>query len=255
MAAPNLRTVLRLAGSYAVDYHERLTTVVADEVYVQRHTRKSDAVTEARTLLSEFAIVQAAPADEGWFAIRDILEVDGRPIEESPRIRELLNAPRERVRAAAFAIAVEQMKYNLGDVYRTINVPTLPLEFLLPHRQRRFRFRLVERGGPERADVAVAYDERERPTIIRTPKGRNVVSRGTVWIDPADGRVLKTELVTTEPRGLRATITVAYEHDARLGFLVPVSMQESYVAADSEIAATATYRNFRRFETGSRIVR
>jgi hypothetical protein len=224
-------------------------------VYVQRHTRKGDRHTEERTLRSEFAIVRGARKDEGWFAIRDILEVDGQPIQERARIRELLTAPRERVRAAAFAIAAEQMKYNLGNVYRTINVPTLPLDFLLPDRQRRFRFRLMERGDAERADVSVAYDERERPTIIRTPDGRNVVSRGTFRIDPASGRVLETELVTTEPRGLRATITVAYEHDARLGFLVPVSMQESYVTAESEIAASATYRNFRRFETGSRIVR
>jgi hypothetical protein len=222
---------------------------------VQRHTRKRDRTTEERTLRSELAIVKAARADEGWFAIRDILEVDGHPVEESARIRELLDAPRDRVREAALAIAVEQMQYNLGDVYRTINVPTLPLQFLLPHRQGRFRFRLTERAGPEQPGVSIAYDERERSTIIRTPNGRNVVSRGTLWIEPASGRVLKTELVTTEPRGLQATITVTYEHDARLGFLVPVSMQESYVTAESEIAATATYRNFRRFETGSRIVR
>ena len=247
----DVRILLRRAGQYVLDYHQRLAAVVAEELYVQRLTEPGDA---ERTLRSEFAIVQG-DRDDGWLAIRDVLEVDGEPVGERSRIDALLRAPRTQLRAAASAIAAEQAKYNLGDVYRTINVPTLPLLFLLPDNQSRFRFRpLRAPAGPVAGAEGVSYEERDRPTIIRTPNGRNVVSRGTMWIDPA-GRVLRTELVTTEPRGLRAVITVTYEEDARLRLLVPVSMRESYVTADAEIAATATYSNFRRFETESRIIR
>ena len=250
----DVRTLLRRAGQYVVGYHERLTAVVAEERYVQRLTRTGDDVSDERTLRSEFAIVRG-DADDGWLAIRDVLDVDGKPVEERSRIEALLRAPRAQLKAAAFAMAAEQAKYNLGDVFRTINVPTLPLLFLLPDRQSRFRFRPVYAPGPAPASVAgVSYEERERPTIIRTPNGRSVVSRGRLWLDPA-GRVMKTELITAEPRGLRVMITVSYDFDARLQLLVPVSMQESYVTADMEISASATYTNFRRFETDSRIIR
>lgn len=250
-----LRPLLRRAGEYVVRYHDNLTAVVADELYVQTLTKPPGSTSIERTLRSEFAIVRG-DREDGWFAIRDVLEVDGRPVKERSHIDTLLRAPRARLRTAAFAIAAEQAKYNLGDVYRTINVPILPLQFLLPDRQTRFRFRAsgtVPGSGP--AVSVVAYDERERPTIIRTPDGRSVVSRGTFWIDPANGQVWKTELATDEPRGLKAVITVTYAYEKRLGLMVPLMMAESYVTAEEQITGTATYRNFRRFEAAARIVR
>jgi hypothetical protein len=251
----DLRSVLRRTGEYVEEYHDNLTTVVADELYVQRLSRGSAGETQTRTLKSELAIARGETED-GWFAIRDVLEVDGQPVGERSQIDALLRVPRARLRTAAFAIAVEQMKYNLGAVSRTINVPTLPLMFLLPDHQTRFRFRS---GGTATMSgttvILISYEERERPTIIRTPNGRSVVSRGTLWIDQAKGRVLKTELVTNEPRGLKAVITVDYEYDTRLNLLVPATMSESYATAEEEITTTATYSNFRRFEADARIVR
>jgi len=252
---PDTRTVLRRAGEYVVAYHESLTAVVADELYVQTLTLRQSGETVERTIRSEFAIV-GSERDEGWFAIRDVVEVDGNRVEERSGIEALLKVPRTRLRAAAFAAAGEQTKYNLGQVYRTINVPTLPLTFLLPENQKRFRF---DRSRPETTSgssvSAIGYEERDRPTIIRTPGGRSIVSRGTVWIDPSSGQVRKTELVTNEPRGLTTVIAVVYEHEARLNLLVPARMTESYETAEERISATATYSNFRRFEAEARIVR
>ena len=251
-AQSDLRSVLRRAGEYVVRYHDSLTTLVADELYVQGLTRTHTSI--ERTLRSEFAIVRG-DREDGWFAIRDVLEVDGRPVKERSSIDTLLRAPRARLRASAFAIAAEQAKYNLGDVYRTINVPILPLQFLLPDQQSRFKFRASGTASASSPAVVVTYEERERRTIIRTPNGGSVVSRGMVWIDPTNGQVRKTELFTTEPRGLKAVITVTYEHDTRLGLMVPVTMEELYVTADEQVRATATYSNFRRFEAEARIVR
>jgi hypothetical protein len=254
-AEPDLRTTLRRAGQYVLQYHNNLTTVVADELYVQKVERQLLQEPEERTLRSEFAIVRGDP-DEGWFAIRDVREVDGQSITERSRIDRLLRSPEVRLRSAAFAIAVEQTKYNLGSVYRTINVPTLPLMFLLPDRQSRFRYRSGGSTTISGTPVSiVTYEERDRPTVIRTPEGRSVFSRGTLWIEPLNGTVHKTELSTNEPRGLRVVITVTYAHEARLNLLVPAKMEELYVSADERISATATYSNFRRFETDARIVR
>jgi hypothetical protein len=250
-----VRNTVRLAGDYVQNYHDTLTTIVADEVYVQRVDRSSGAAFEERTLKSEFAIVRG-DGDEEAYAIRDVREVDGHPVSERAAMDALLRAPRGRLRSAALAMAIDQMKYNLGNVYRTINVPTLPLMFLLPDRQHRFRFRS---GGsaamPGMQLAVVTYEERDRPTIIRTPSGRSVVARGTLWIEALNGRVWKTELVTNEPRGLKAVVSVIYGHEARLNLLVPTTMHESYETRDERITATATYSNYRRFETDARIVR
>jgi hypothetical protein len=251
---PDLRNTLHRAADYVVKYHEGLATVVAEEVYVQRLNRTSGTTPEERRLKSEFAIVRGE-GDEPGFAIRDIREVDGQPVAERAAMDALLKAPHARLRSAAFALAVDQTKYNLGAVYRTINVPTLPLMFLLRDRQSRFRFRSEGSTTISGTPVhIVAYNERERPTIIRTPNGRSVVARGKLWINPSDGRVMKTELSTNEPRGLKAVITVTYEHDARLNLLVPTMMSESYTTENEQIAGTAKYSNFRRFQTAARIV-
>ncbi len=135
-------------------------------------------------------------------------------------------------------------------------MPTLPLEFLLPDRQPRFRFKRAGTITLSGVDaIAVSFEEHSRPTIIRTPNGRDVVSKGMLWIDGRNGQVWKTELSTSEPRGVRAVITVTYELEPRLKMLVPVTMRETYSARGTEVSAVATYSNFRRFETESRIVR
>jgi hypothetical protein len=253
-ARPDLTILLRRAGEYVRSYHDTLTTVVAEETYLQR-AKRGYKREESRTLKSEFALVRGAPGENLWLAIRDVVEVDGQRITKESRINDLLVGARDNLRSAARAIADEQSKYNLGDVYRTINVPTLPLEFLLPDRQPRFRFR--QTGGTTVSGsetISVSFEERSRPTIIQTVGGRDVVSRGTAWIAP-DGRVLKTELITAGIRGLRVVINVTYEFQPRLDLFLPVRMHESYRARDLEITAVATYSNFRRFETESRIVK
>jgi hypothetical protein len=138
---------------------------------------------------------------------------------------------------------------------RTVNVPTLALEFLETAAQQRSRFRKAAEETVEgvRAWV-VSFEERARPYLIRTPGGRDVRTKGLAWIDPDTGRVLKTQLDPQIERGLAARITTAYAPDERLRLWVPVEMQESYETASNAIAGTATYTNFRRFETDARIL-
>jgi hypothetical protein len=74
---------------------------------------------------------------------------------------------------------------------------SLALEFLLPRHQDRFRFRLSKVTAAQGTEIAeITFEERRRPTMIRTPEGDDVEARGTFWIDPVTGRVLKSELRT-----------------------------------------------------------
>ena len=263
---PDLATVLRRAGDYVHDYHDRLSAIVAEERYVQRtegnpssvpRLADSGAAGRERVLKSDFMLLRDYAGDNSWIGVREVFEIDGEPAEaERGRLRALLMDTRAPVSVRLRALADQQAKYNLGPLYRTINVPTTAFQFLRPDRQSRVRYR---RSGSAvlngRHVWKVSFQERDRPTIIRTPAGRDVRSTGMFWIDPTDGAVLRTELrAGDEPRrGFRSIILVSYQHNERFDMLVPDDMNELYTAGATRIEGHATYSNFRRFETETRI--
>jgi hypothetical protein len=78
-----------------------------------------------------------------------------------------------------------------------------------------------------------------------------------VWVDPITGAVLRTEFGVTGLNLLNlkdVLIRVEYQRDARLQVLVPSEMEESYGLDIEVVHGRATYRNYRRFETGGRLV-
>jgi hypothetical protein len=261
---PSLNDIARKAGSYAESYHRDFTSVVAEEHYVQRVKRSAGGAgaagvttAEQRTLRSDFMLLRGEPGETAWLSFRDIFEVDGSAVTgERGRLELWLRGSRASFASRARALAFDQARYNIGDVVRTINVPLLPLEFLVPANQDRLRFRMRGRDTLLATEVAVVtFEERRKPTLIRTPDGGDVPANGTFWIEPATGRVLKTELKTGEKdrRQIRTSIVVSYERNDRLDMLVPSVMEETYLTARETITGIARYSNYRRFETEVRI--
>ena len=80
---------------------------------------------------------------------------------------------------------------------------------------------------------------------------QDLPSKGSIWVDPANGRILQTE-VKTNAGAATATIRVTYAIDPRLAIAVPVSMIET-VEGQRRQRGEATYSDFRRFEVTSRI--
>jgi hypothetical protein len=175
--------------------------------------------------------------------------------DREERLQRLFRTGPVNAPAQAQAIAFESARYNIGDMVRTVNVPTLALEFLEPAAQARSRFRKTaeETVGGTLAWV-VSFEERARPTRIRTPRGQDVKTKGRVWIDPGTGRILKSELDPQLQRGLGARITTIYAPDERLQIWVPARMTERYETVSRTITGEATYTNFRRFETDVRFL-
>jgi hypothetical protein len=258
---PSLRDLLASAGTYSERYHDAFTTIVAEERYVQRATAATDAAqgAEERLLRSDVMLLRGAAGESTWFFFRDVFEVDGQPVSGARgRLESWYQESRDSFMHKARALAIEQARFNLGDVLRTINVPLFALEFLFPRNQDRFRFRMSADGVVDGTRVtAVTFQERRHPTMIRTLDGDDVEVRGTFWIEPATGRVLRSELRTGEGnrRRIQAVITVTYAPNERLLMLVPVSMDETYAFKSIHITGTASYSNFRRFETDARIIR
>ena len=262
-AEPDLKTVLRRAAQYAEDYHQRFTALVAEERYVQRVGPGSPRgiaprpFEQERTLISDYVIVRDFAGSNSWLGVRDVYEVDGQSVNaDRTRLRNLLGDTTRPLASRLRALADLQAQHNLGDLYRTINVPTLALEFLLQDRQPRFRFKRRDtatfRGAPA---WIVTFEERERPTIIRTPEGRDVRSTGAFWIDPSTGAVLRSELRAGQIPGrpLHSIIIVSYTHNPRFDMLLPDDMNELYLTGRSRIEGHATYGNFRRFEIDVKI--
>ena len=263
---PTLEDVLKLSAAYVAEFRARLSGIVAEETYRQEITNTGrigsgrDVTNSVRTLRSDLLLVKPTDSDR-HVELRDVFEVDGKSIRaRQSRLEQLLNGPNADIRIGE--IIAESARYNIGKIQRTINTPLMALMFLDAANQRRFDFTHVvkarqvftderDRAINEAAVFRVStemwnveYQERRRPTIISAPNGDSRPARGRFWIDPANGRVLISELVV-DGGGVIATITVSYQSEPLLGFLVPVEMRESYLRYPERITGHAEYGRFR----------
>lgn len=266
---PSLAQVLDRAARYTTTFHEQLSGIVAEETYIQEARSVGTARTrkvQRRRLKSDLLLVRPANADR-YVEFRDVFEVDGIAVRDrQQRLLALFVEPTAQSRNQLRAIIDESARYNPGNINRNINTPMLALSFLAPAMQPRFRFSRARQREPQRlgtvadADAAnrplfrvatemwvLAFRERERPTVIRTTRGADFPAAGRIWLDPATGAVLMTELVMTN-RSISATVTVSYQSEPLLGLQVPVAMQEQYDGRAETIDAFATYGRFRRFQ-------
>ena len=145
-------------------------------------------------------------------------------------------------------------RYNLA---RVETDPFVAMGFFQAVFRPRFRFR----GGDEKDDLGpdvrmVRFDERQRPTVLRTPTDNDLPSRGRIWLEQTTGRVVKTELVFNLGRHRREVLT-SYRWDDDLQMHVLGEVRDAYstpfagapkVAAANTFRGVATYSRFRRFQ-------
>lgn len=156
------------------------------------------------------------------------------------------------------AIMADSARYNIGQVYRNINVPLFALRVLELQNVGRFKFKLA--GRQDADDVAatrVSFDEEARPTLVRENDfAHDLPARGWMLIDPTSGAVLRTrlEFTLTSPSS-KVEFKVRYRRDEMLGLWVPREMKEAYSTYVPGLRETrpavegrATYSKFRRFQ-------
>ena len=185
-----------------------------------------------------------------------MIDVDGRPVKD--RDRRLASLFFEKPTGKLLKRALqESARYNLGTIRRNFNVPMVALQFLGTDVASRFRFEELrpERDGEVPVRV-VRYEERSHPTMILFNGETDALAHGRVWIEAETGLVHKTELVVGNADSDIRVVTW-YHPDHRLAMWVPSRMTESYdytQRLSDAIECEATYANFRRFETGGRLV-
>lgn len=271
---PSLSCVLERAGRYVAELHEQLAGIVAEETYVQRVWPAASSgrpgEPETRTLRSHLLLVRP-PGSDRYVEFRDVFDIDGSAVRDGEdRLTALFREAGPTGSSRLQAIINESARYNVGAIARTVNTPMLALGFLHPSMQERFRFRRSRDRAPAAGHATwaddplagshdralfrttvemwvIEFQERRRPTVIRTTAGADFPARGRAWIDPETGAVLMTELRMKNAE-IDAAITVSYQSVPLLGFQVPAAMQERYRGRGERIEATARYGRFRHIE-------
>jgi len=216
-----------------------------------------------RQLVSDVLMVQLP--GQAWQSYRDVAEVDGKPVRDrADRVQRLfLSGGADR--ASKFQeIALESARYNLGDLKRDVNLPTITLSLLRRTNHSRFSFRRQEDetldGHPCRV---LTYRETVRPTLIATRNSGDIFLYGRVWLDRFDGRVRQTELRFDRGRGeggFRSYIRVEYDTAEGVDILVPRRMWEWYEGVNAlgriggdltGAQGLASYSKFRKFQVGT----
>jgi hypothetical protein len=258
---PSLPQVLARATEYVEALHAQLSGVVMEERYRQRASSPgfgfgNDSY-ERVTLRSDYLLVRPE-GSERYFGFRDVFEANGSRVRDrEERLTQLFLDGRSTVDRRVQGILTDSARYNVGDIQRNTNTPTLALLFLRQSYKPRFEFERVRDRSPSLGidepdgdDIwVIAYRETWPTTVIRRRRGGNLPAEGRYWIDPRTGRVPVTELVL-EDEGLESLVTVRYERPEELDHLVPVEMRERYNnrRSGSRVEGTATYSRFRRFQ-------
>jgi hypothetical protein len=288
---PALADLLAQTGKYVRGLQQDFATVISDETYTQRErfseqrSGKEKTSTAERTMRSEMLFLWL-PQEREWLAVRNVLSVDRKAVPDSKtRLDQMLANPEPDAIARFRNLRDEGARFNIGRLRRNLSDPMLPLKFIDPAYQPRFEFRY------EGADVVngvgvwkVALTERQqRPTMIQVDE-HDVPSAGIVWMT-SSGIVMRTQLTLTDPKTLvNVSMLVSYGRDAKLGGWVPIRMDEEYTQHVDEasaapllaqatgdqtptrrrfaldhpfheaISCSATYTNYRRFETAARIL-
>ncbi len=252
---PELDAVLARMSEYLDTYLKDFSNVVAEEDYHQRWLAWNSTPREIVHLRSDLLLVRTGDRD-GWTPFRDVFEVNNVPVRDrQDRLRRLFLERPGAAMAEARRITEEGARYNIGPIERTINLPTLPLLFLGPSRLPSFTF---ERRGEDTVEglsvLRIDYEEVGRPTVIRDRGGVNRPSVGSLWVDPATGRVVKTSL-RNSGKSVRLDATVLYRRSDALGLWVPAEMSETYrmLASRESVVGSAKYSNFRRFAVDTEV--
>jgi len=257
-AAPEVLPILEKAGQYVLEFQQSFRYVVAEETYRQW------AGSKVRTLRSDLVFV-TVPAEIPWATFRDVYDVDGHKVRDrEARLEAIFAKKTPSSLEQANAILRESARFNLGPIYRTVNVPTLALAVLHPGTQWRFRWeRLGKRTFFQHDGVELHAVETAKPTLVRERDGGGLPLEARLWVEASTGRVLRTEVgvrrkYSPDTAEMTSWILTQYRPEPSLGLWVPDEMVERYENVpflmredmedfDGTIQGRASYANYRRF--------
>ena len=219
---------------------------MAEEVYVQ----EMSSPRRKRTLKSDFLFVKY-PDVGGSMVLRDVFEVDGKPVRDAASADRMMklftspvpNAVPARARAGPGGRALQPAGHrHLEQSVARDGVPAAQLPAALPLQPRRHRkgSRTDDPHRPVRGiPLPTILQDRRQPghAVARADLGgRADRPRGE---DAAPGRAVRGSRRRSSPPSATTT---------DLGIDVPAEMRDWYPDRQGEIRGVATYGRFRRFQ-------
>jgi hypothetical protein len=256
---PSLKEVVHRLSTYVSSYGEQASIIVATERYSQEYVSTQHGG-KRQVSVADFAIVKSEGV--GWIGYRDVIEVDGKRVSDrEDRLVSLLTSASGRA-ADARRLSDESARFNIGPTLRNYNVPTTALFFFATGNADRFSFK--RKNGDHGAVWEIAFKETGRPTFIHTPDRRSIPTEGSLWVNPDDGRVLRSQLKMTvyanasdASSRTSAVVDVVYREVEALGMWLPSTMTEVYDGTNGltndHITTRAEYSNYRQFQTSGRV--
>ena len=186
----------RRAGDYVTRYHLAMESVIAEERYTQtlkvHATGRANADPRARVGLRDRRAANST-RHRGWRFATSSRSTARRSVAVTIGCND--SSPRGADVDRAMAINRESARYNLGTIVRTINTPTVALDFLVPDTQPRFSFLEYRRSahrqwrkvghhlqrarpadhhqnaaGPERRGARIVRDRSRRWSVVAEPR-------------------------------------------------------------------------------------
>ena len=183
-----------------------------------------------------------------WGTARQVLEIDGEAVPPPPKPFE--DVAREGVRALAAqwnAWSEAGRKVHLGEQVRDVASPLFALMLLRDAVRPGVEFK---KGGEETVGGVRAWKVTFTEKVVTVSRLEGLPAsplHGTFWIDPAEGRVLRTRLEAGDKQSIFQVRTeVDYRMDAALGLMMPSELRERYDAPEGKVEGKASYANYRR---------
>lgn len=224
-AADVLRAVTENFGAYA----SKISGVTLREEYTLLDV-SGGRIINTRRISSDLVLLDA---NGRLVALRDPFAVDDNPLREhTPRITNILAKPSQAAWDQAQAYAGESVRYFQDEIIVRLNDPTLVLRFVAPENHMRSSFKIDGKKKIEGIEtVGLAFQEvKVKPPAAPNyllPTPGNAWGRGKLWVEPATGRILRTEL-SMESDAEMVHITVEYKRDQALDVFLPSSMTDRY---------------------------
>jgi hypothetical protein len=256
-----LMALLQRAGAYVAEYERSFGDLLTEETYTQ-HLKSAFTGGSAawrpgrkRTTRADLVFVRLS-GEIPWASYRDVFEVDGRKLgDREDRLAKLFMSPRSDAHEQARRLLEASAGYNIGP-RRTVNLPTLPLLFLLAHNQARFAFALGPRRNIASTEVVeLVFRETARPTFVTGPLQADLPATGRFWVNAGRGTVVRSEVDFDFGPQTDAHVSTDYRPEPTLAMWVPAEMKERFADVWSAKVRTfphpfegvARYGKFRRF--------
>jgi hypothetical protein len=238
------------AAAYLDEYQQQLSFLLADEDYLQQDY-VDGRPPETRHLTGE-AFLVFVRSSGAWIFLRDVMAIDGQPVQERDDVRAMLRDP--DAPGLARTLTAHNSRYNIGRVTRTFNEPTIGLMVLAPEHRRHTRFD-KKQIADDQGTAVLTFKETDAPTLIRSTRGRPVFASGEMIVETATGRIRHT-VMHLRDESIVVTLTTDYAPDEKLKMWVPVLFIEQYEQRSGRheiVRGEARYTNYRRFDVTSRI--